>query len=77
MMKIHLEYPGKKTLTELLAEVSAYPINTSELPTDTNLLLQADNLQAMIGLLPQYRGKIDLVYIDPPYAESTLSVQSH
>lgn len=33
-----------------------------------NLLIQGDNVKAMRGLLPEYRGKVDLVYIDPPFA---------
>lgn len=33
-----------------------------------NLLIQGDNVSAMKGLLPKYRGEVDLVYIDPPFA---------
>jgi adenine-specific DNA-methyltransferase len=36
---------------------------------DKNLLIQSDNLQGLKYLLNNgFRGKIDLVYIDPPYA---------
>ena len=32
-----------------------------------NRLIQADNLGAMASLLPELEGKIDLIYIDPPF----------
>lgn len=32
-----------------------------------DLLVEGDNLDALKLLLPQWRGRIDLVYIDPPY----------
>ncbi|MEW6421386.1 MAG: site-specific DNA-methyltransferase [Deinococcota bacterium] len=32
-----------------------------------NLLVHADNLQALRALLPYYGGQVQLVYIDPPY----------
>ena len=30
-------------------------------------LIKADNFQALNSLMPKYRGKIDLIYIDPPF----------
>ncbi|MCV3479728.1 site-specific DNA-methyltransferase [Campylobacter sp. CNRCH_2015_1657] len=30
-------------------------------------LIKADNFQALNSLMPKYQGKIDLIYIDPPY----------
>ncbi|GAA5513124.1 hypothetical protein Dcar01_01850 [Deinococcus carri] len=32
-----------------------------------NLLVHADNLQALRALLPYYGGEVQLIYIDPPY----------
>jgi adenine-specific DNA-methyltransferase len=32
-----------------------------------NLIVQGDNLHALKSLLPRYAGKVDLVFIDPPY----------
>ncbi|MDC4567491.1 DNA methyltransferase, partial [Acinetobacter baumannii] len=32
-----------------------------------NLLVQGDNLHALKALLPRYAGKVDCIYIDPPY----------
>ena len=34
---------------------------------DGNLVIHGDNLHALKSLLPLYAGKIDCVYIDPPY----------
>lgn len=32
-----------------------------------NLVIEGDNRQAMVSLLPQYAGRVDVVLIDPPY----------
>lgn len=32
-----------------------------------NLIIHGDNLEALKALLPRYAGKVDVVYIDPPY----------
>ncbi len=34
---------------------------------DGNLIVQGDNLHALKALLPMYAGKVDCIYIDPPY----------
>jgi len=34
---------------------------------DENLIIQGDNLHALKALLPQYAGKVDCIFIDPPY----------
>jgi adenine-specific DNA-methyltransferase len=34
---------------------------------DGNLVIQGDNLHVLKALLPMYAGKVDFVYIDPPY----------
>ena len=34
---------------------------------DNSGIIQGDNFRTMCRLLPEYRGKVDLVYIDPPY----------
>lgn len=33
----------------------------------SNLIIHGDNLHALKALLPRYAGKVDLVFIDPPY----------
>ena len=35
--------------------------------TDDNLIIHGDNLLALKALLPRYAGKVDCIYIDPPY----------
>ena len=35
-----------------------------------NKIFWGDNLQVMSHMLKEYRGKIDLIYIDPPFASS-------
>jgi adenine-specific DNA-methyltransferase len=34
---------------------------------DGNLIIHGDNLHALKALLPLYAGKVDCVFIDPPY----------
>ena len=34
---------------------------------DGNLVIQGDNLHALKAMLPYYAGKVDCIYIDPPY----------
>ena len=34
---------------------------------DGNLIIHGDNLHALKSLLPVYAGKVDCVFIDPPY----------
>jgi adenine-specific DNA-methyltransferase len=70
-----LEYPGKRSIAEILAT-----------PTDdcatiwrgreeaSNRLYFADNLSILAGLRnePTFAGRVRLVYIDPPYATETI-----
>ncbi|ADE85017.1 site-specific DNA-methyltransferase [Rhodobacter capsulatus] len=34
---------------------------------DGNLIIQGDNLHALKALMPMYAGKVDCIFIDPPY----------
>jgi adenine-specific DNA-methyltransferase len=36
-------------------------------PSERNLLIQGDNLEALKALLPFYRGQVKCIFIDPPY----------
>jgi len=40
---------------------------TKNLSLHDNLIIQGDNLKALKALLPTYSGRVDCVYIDPPY----------
>lgn len=67
---MQLQYPNKKTEQEIfnsIPEIELEQINSSNSP---NLLIHADNLIALKQLITKYnlKGKVDLVYIDPPFA---------
>ena len=42
------------------------PSDTSETHSG-NKIIHGDNLEALKALLPEYEGRVDCVYIDPPY----------
>ena len=42
------------------------PSDTSETHS-CNKIIHGDNLEALKALLPEYEGKVDCIYIDPPY----------
>ncbi|NTV17574.1 MAG: site-specific DNA-methyltransferase [Chlorobiaceae bacterium] len=42
-------------------------LSVGELRLDGNLIIHGDNLHALKSLLPMYAGKIDCIFIDPPY----------
>ena len=73
---MHLEYPGKKSPAEIMAQRGAYVLRPVEgagnMPFDgrSNMLIQGDNLAALRVLLkdPSIRGNVRLVYIDPPFS---------
>ena len=63
-----LRWAGKRPFTG----TSYYPAQLKETyGTDTdgwmNKIYWGDNLQVMSHLLKEYRGKVDLIYIDPPF----------
>jgi len=67
---MQLDYPNKKTEQQIfdsIPNISLEQINNSDSP---NLLIQANNLVALKQLITQHNlaGKIDLIYIDPPFA---------
>jgi site-specific DNA-methyltransferase (adenine-specific)/adenine-specific DNA-methyltransferase len=63
-----LQWTGKKPLDK----VEYFPAQEKEVYGDKsskefNKLFWGDNLQVLSHLLKEYRGKIDLIYIDPPF----------
>ena len=63
-----LTWVGKKPLDR----IEYYPAQEKEVYGDKsskefNKLFWGDNLQVLSHLLKEYRGKIDLIYIDPPF----------
>ncbi len=60
----HLTVPSRTI--EVDAEKSLSP--KGEKPSlDNNLIIHGDNLHALKALLPRYAGKVNCIYIDPPY----------
>lgn len=63
---MQLIFENKRSEREILSKAEAVAGNTS-FPDDGNLLLKGDNFHALSLLLKKYRGKIDLIYTDPPF----------
>ncbi|MCC7004976.1 site-specific DNA-methyltransferase [Candidatus Nomurabacteria bacterium] len=71
-----LVWAGKKPLES----IEYYPAQEKEIYGDKKLkdfnkLFWGDNLQVLAHLLKEYRGKIDLIYIDPPFDSKAEYVQ--
>jgi adenine-specific DNA-methyltransferase len=64
-----LQYPNKKTEKEILNTEKAQ-LKTTSGKGAKNKLIQGDNVAILKSLLEDYNlgGKVDLVYIDPPFA---------
>lgn len=63
-----LHWAGKRPIES----VQFYPAQEKEVygdksASDFNKLFWGDNLQVLSHLLKEYRGKVDLIYIDPPF----------
>jgi adenine-specific DNA-methyltransferase len=59
----HLSVPFR----ELLIESKKSLPGGKKASLDDNLIIHGDNLEALKALLPLYAGKVDVIYIDPPY----------
>ena len=57
----HLAVPYRPLIADPSRSVSASD------SSDGNLIIHGDNLHALKALLPRYAGRIDCIYIDPPY----------
>ena len=51
----------------LLTEVKERAILSSEADAPNHILIEGDNLEALTALSYSHEGKIDVIYIDPPY----------
>lgn len=60
----HLSVPFRELVVD--ATKSELPKGTKP-SIDGNLVVHGDNLHALKALLPIYAGKVDCIYIDPPY----------
>jgi adenine-specific DNA-methyltransferase len=62
---MELHYKDKKNKQEIIDKALTLP-KILDFNND-NLLIQGDNLIALSSLLSSHKGKIDLIYIDPPF----------
>lgn len=72
-----LTWAGKRPLES----IEYYPAQEKEVygdkkSLDFNKLFWGDNLQVLAHLLKEYRGKVDLIYIDPPFDSKADYVRS-
>jgi len=65
-----LQYPNKRTETEIYNNISNCEFIKQNNSTSVNKLIECENLIALKKLITDYNlaGKIDLIYIDPPFA---------
>lgn len=61
-------YDNKKSERAILENTSRADLDAVFGEGAKNKLIHADNLSALKALLDDYAGKVDLVYIDPPFA---------
>lgn len=68
-----IEFRGKEFVRHHHHSVPYRPIepdatkSVGEARLDGNLIIHGDNLHALKALLPQYAGRVNCIYIDPPY----------
>lgn len=59
----HLEVPVRALKREYqFRACEGSPENSTE-----NRVIRGDNLEALKALLPEFEGRVDCIYIDPPY----------
>lgn len=60
----HLSVPFRELVVDAKKSL---PAKGQKPSLDDNLIIHGDNLEALKALLPRYAGKVDVIYIDPPY----------
>jgi len=60
----HLSVPFRELVVDAKKSLPATGAKPS---LDDNLIIHGDNLHALKALLPMYAGKVDCIFIDPPY----------
>ncbi len=60
----HLSVPFRELKVDTKKSL---PVKGKKPSLDDNLIIQGDNLEALKALLPTHAGKIDCIFIDPPY----------
>lgn len=72
MTAIQLHYPNKRGAADILANTPKAVLKSVCGAGADSMLIQGENLSAMQALLDRYRGAVDLIYIDPPFATNAL-----
>jgi adenine-specific DNA-methyltransferase len=60
----HLSVPFRELVVDAKRSL---PVKGEKPSLDDNLIIHGDNLHALKALLPVYAGKVDCIFIDPPY----------
>ncbi len=60
----HLSVPFRELLVDAKKSL---PVKGQKPSLDDNLIIHGDNLEALKALLPTHAGKVDCIFIDPPY----------
>src|ERR1700688_2175855 len=60
----HLSVPFRELVVDAKKSL---PAKGQKPSLDDNLIIHGDNLHALKALLPVYAGKVDCIFIDPPY----------
>ncbi len=72
-----IEFKGKQRIYAYHMTIPHRPLVPDESKSvnstgvDGNLIIHGDNLHALKALLPLYAGKVNCIYIDPPYNTGT------
>lgn len=71
---MQLQYLNKKTEQEIFNSIPNIELEQINKSNNPNLLIQANNLVALKHLITNHnlKGKIDLIYIDPPFATNNI-----
>lgn len=60
----HLSVPFRELRVDAKKSL---PVKGGKASLDDNLIIHGDNLEALKALLPTHAGKVDCIFIDPPY----------
>ena len=68
---MELFYNHKRTFEEINNSVKNISLSEN-IESNYNYLIQGENLEVLKALLPYFRNKIDLIYIDPPFSTNNI-----
>ncbi|MBU1200364.1 site-specific DNA-methyltransferase [Patescibacteria group bacterium] len=63
-----ITYENKKSKEDIITQTVSAKLETIFGEKTKNKLIQGNNIQVLKTLLSDYSGKVDLIYIDPPFA---------